>query len=120
MITVVIVAILAGVAVPSYRMHVVRANRSAAQAAMLDIANREQQFLIANRRYADTAALTAGGYRLQPDVAAKYTLTVEAPNNAVPLSYRIVMTPIAGGPQASDVEITLNSQGVKTPADKWR
>lgn len=120
MITVVVVAILAGIAVPSYRQHVIRANRSAAQAAMMDIANREQQFLLANRRYADTAAITANGYGLPSEVADKYTLTVEAPSTAVPPGYTIRMTPIAGRAQASDGELTLNSQGVKTPAEKWQ
>lgn len=120
MITVVIVAILAGIAVPSYRQHVIRANRSAAQSAMMDIANREQQFLLANRRYADTAALTGNGYSLPAEVADKYTLTVDAPSTAVPPGYTIRMTPITGGAQASDGELTLNSQGVKTPADKWQ
>lgn len=125
MVTVVIVAILAGIAVPSYREHVIRANRSAAQAAMMDIANREQQFLLANRRYADTAALVSGGYTLPAEVADKYTLTVEAPNTLVPPStpvptYRILMTPMTGGAQVRDGELTLDSQGKKTPADKWQ
>lgn len=117
MITVAVIAILAGVAYPSYRQHIVRSNRSAAQSAMMDIANREQQFLLANRRYADTAALTAGGYALPSEVATKYTLDV-APETTPP-GYTITMTPVVGGTQASDGALTLNAQGVKTPAGKW-
>jgi type IV pilus assembly protein PilE len=68
MITVAIVAILAAVALPSYRQYVVRSKRSAAQAQMMDIANRQQQFLLANRSYADKTALTASGYALPAEV----------------------------------------------------
>ena len=83
MITVVIVAILASIALPSYQRYVIRAKRSAAQAQMMEIANREQQFLLANRSYADKTALTASGYTLPPEVAANYdysvTVTTDVP-----------------------------------------
>jgi prepilin-type N-terminal cleavage/methylation domain-containing protein len=51
MITVAVVAILATVAVPSYTQYVVRANRSAVQRFMLDVANREEQFMLDARQY---------------------------------------------------------------------
>ncbi len=49
MIVVVIIGILAAIALPNYRQYVIRSNRTAAQAQMLEIANRQQQFLLANR-----------------------------------------------------------------------
>src|SRR5688572_21124688 len=76
MITVVIIAILASIAIPSYQRYVIRAKRSAAQAQMMEIANRQQQFLLANRSYADKTALTASGYSLPADVAANYDYTI--------------------------------------------
>ena len=69
MIVMVIVAILAAVAYPSYRESVKKGNRRAAQSAMMEIVNREHQYFIANRAYADTAAL---GYALPPDVSGNY------------------------------------------------
>ncbi len=54
----------------------IRAKRSAAQAQMMEIANRQQQFLLANRSYADKTALTASGYSLPADVAANYDYTI--------------------------------------------
>src|SRR5215207_7603886 len=62
MITIAIVAILASIAIPSYRQYIIRGKRSAAKAVMMDIAIREQQFLLANRVYADTRTLVGSGY----------------------------------------------------------
>jgi type IV pilus assembly protein PilE len=116
MITVVIVAILAAVALPSYTRYVMRAKRSAAQAEMMDIANRQQQFLMANRNYADKDTLAASGYNLPPEVAAHYGYTITLPGGLVP-GYVLTFTPT--GTQEPDGDLTLDNQGVKTPADKW-
>lgn len=116
MITVAIVAILAAVALPSYRQYVVRSKRSAAQAQMMDIANRQQQFLLANRSYADKAALTASGYALPAEVNSNYSYDIVLSTTGVP-GYTLTLTPIGG--QTGDGALTLNSDGVKTPAEKW-
>src|SRR5688500_2599022 len=47
MIAVLIVGILATIALPSYQQYLIRGRRAAAKSAMMDIANREQQLLIA-------------------------------------------------------------------------
>ncbi len=52
MVVTAILAILASIAIPAYRQYVIRGNRSAAMAQMMDLANREQQFLLVNRSYA--------------------------------------------------------------------
>jgi type IV pilus assembly protein PilE len=119
MITVAIVAILAAVALPSYRQYVIRANRSAAKAAMMDIANREQQFLLANRVYADKDTLEANGYAVASEVSANYTWSVGPDPDSGPVpSFVIEFT--ATGAQASDGVLTLNNQGEKTPQEKWK
>lgn len=118
MITVAIVGLLAAVAYPSYTRYVIKAHRSAAQAQMLDIANRQQQFLLSNRAYATKAALTSSGYVLPSDVGAKYGYDITVGTGTVP-SYVITLTPVAGSSQVSDGVLTLNSEGVKAPAEKW-
>ena len=118
MITVAIVGILAAVAYPSYTQYIVRANRSAAQAQMLDVANRQQQFLLANRAYATKTVLTTSGYTLPAEVSARYGYDITVGTNTVP-SFTITFTPVVGAPQARDGVLTLNSEGVKTPAEKW-
>jgi len=117
MITVVIVAILASIALPSYQQYIVRSKRSAAQAQMMDIANRQQQFLIANRSYANTTALTASGYSLPAEVSSNYSYEVTLQEAGLPPAFTITFTPI--GSQVGDGNLGLTSEGVKTPPNKW-
>ena len=124
MITVAVVAILATVAVPSYTQYVVRANRSAMQRFMLDVANREEQFMLDARQY--RAAANNGEFDdadklnmgIPSDVSNYYNMQVTLVAGPPP-GYTITATPIAGTMQAGDVTLTLNNTGVKTPADKW-
>lgn len=117
MITIVVISILAAIAFPSYRQHVIRSKRTAAQSVMMDIANRQQQFLLANRAYADKAALEASGYALPADVSADYSWNVQLVAGPPP-SFLITFTAIGG--QATDGVLTLDGQGSKTPAAKWK
>ena len=116
MITVAIIGILATVAYPSYTQYIIRGNRAAAKAQMLDIANRQQQFMLANRAYATRAMLTTSGYALPTEVSTKYSYSITLGTGAVP-DYLITFTAI--GSQASDGDLTLNSEWVKTPTSKW-
>lgn len=117
MITVAIIGILAAIALPSYSEYVKKANRRAAQAEMMDISNRQQQFLFANRSYADKTTLESSGFDLPTDVSAKYTYAVTVNNTATPPTYTITFT--STGSQASDGNLSLNNNGKKIPADKW-
>jgi type IV pilus assembly protein PilE len=117
MIAVAIIGILAIVALPSYQQYIIRGNRVAAQSQMMDIANREQQFLMADRAYANTTTLTASGYALPPEVSAKYGYAVTVDNAATPPTFTITFTP--SGSQSSDGALTLNSAGAKGPSGKW-
>lgn len=113
MIVVVIVAILASIAVPSYSAYIVRSNRRAAQATMMEIATRQHQFFAANRAYASAADL---GYTLPTEVSANYAYSVTLTAGPPP-GFTITMTP--SGRQAGDGALTLTSAGVKGPAGKW-
>lgn len=115
-IVVAIVAILAAIAYPSYTNYVIRSNRSAAQQFLLDVAQRQEQFLMDNRAYAGT--LAALGIVVPGGVDSKYTVAIAV--GVPPNTYTITATPKAGTTQASDVILTLNQAGVKTPAEKWK
>ncbi len=116
MIVIGIIGILAAIAYPNYQEYIIKSNRAAAQAQMMDIANREQQFLLANRAYADKTALETSGYGLPGDLSGRYTYSVTVGTGTVP-SFLITFTAV--GAQASDGPLTLNNEGVKTPAAKW-
>lgn len=116
MVTVVIVAILAAIAYPSYQQYIIRGKRAAAQAQMMDIANREQQYLLANRAYASKSALESGGYSLPSEVSSDYGYDISI-SAGTPPSFTITFTPT--GSQASDGALVLNSDGSKSPSSKW-
>lgn len=113
MITVGIIGILAAVALPNYTQYIIRSNRAAAQAEMLAIANKEEQFLLSNRAYVNETAI---GYTLPTVVSSKYTYAIAVGTGTVP-SYTITFTPT--GSQASDGNLTLDNTGAKSPASKW-
>ena len=117
MIVVAIVGILLAVAFPSYRQYIVRSNRAAAQSQMLDIANRQQQFLLNTRSYVahSDALWTATGFTLPPEVSRNYTYAIEVAS--VPPAFTVTFTPVAGGGQQADGVLTFNSQGVKLRDD---
>lgn len=111
MVTVAIIGILTAIALPSYTSYIIKGNRAAAKVQMLDIANRQQQFLLSSRAYADKTALTASGYALPADVSAKYSYEITVGTGAVP-SYTLTFTAIYG--QTSDGKLILDQDGNKT------
>jgi type IV pilus assembly protein PilE len=116
-----IVGILAAVAYPSYQNHLRRGARASAQTAMMQIADRQSHHLLDARNYAlGSAALTTLNVALPTDVTAKYTVTVVAADGtdtpSTPPSYTIRATPVTGGAQVLDGELTLAHTGAKTRA----
>ena len=112
---VVIVAVLAAIALPSYQAQVRKGNRAAAQSYLMDLAQREAQYLLDARAYASTAA--ALGYTATPqDVAPYYTIGIAAPVVSPP-AFTITATAI--GAQVADGDLAIDNQGTKTPSTKW-
>lgn len=116
MIVVAVVGILSAIAYPSYTQYVARGHRVAAQAQMMLIANRQQQFFIANRTYATKIQIEASGFALDTDLANRYNYDITLGTGTIP-SYSITFT--AKNQQTSDGNLTLDSNGNKTPAEKW-
>jgi type IV pilus assembly protein PilE len=100
-----------------------KSRRGDAEATLMDIAQREQQYLLDARTYAATVA--ALNVTIPADVSAYYTIQIcqttvpcAAPGGAPP-TFAIIATPIAGSPQAGDFTLTLDSTGAKSPAGVW-
>ena len=115
MIVIVIVAVLVGIALPAYQNQIIRGHRAAAKGEMLELGNRQQQYLLANRSYTNDVADFA--YTQPADVAVRYTFSISTISaSGVPF---FEITAAAIGAQAGDGDLTLDSEGGKTPADKW-
>lgn len=116
MITVVIVGILAAVAIPNYTRYVLRGNRAAAQQHLVDLAQREQQFMADARVYKDSVS---GLNMVTPEAVSKwYTITIQT-DDGPPPGFTITATPVAGTGQVEDGALTIDQAGTKLPASKW-
>lgn len=123
MIAVSIIAVLAAIAIPSYSNYATKARRSDAHQLLLDISNKQKQYLLDARSY--TAALNATGLNLVKD---GWTCTATTCSNAfydvaIPVIDNTVAPPIftaratAKGTQAADGNLEINHVGTKT--GKW-
>ena len=121
MIVIVIVGVLSAIAWPSYQDYVRRGNRSAAQAFMLTIANRQEQYLLTNRSYAATVA--ALNLTAPTETSGRYIITINLPT---PTSYTITAQAIGNQVVPNKFgDLTLGSDGTKTsparpPDEEWK
>jgi len=123
MIVVVIVAVLMGIALPSYTEYVNKGRRSDAMSALLDVANRQEQFMFDRNTYTTTLSdLNV------PVNTEHYTIVVAVGGTgSIQTSYRLTATPLATSPQDDDARCTsfrLTSTGTKSAtgthaADCW-
>lgn len=121
MITVAVVAILVAIGYPTYQGQLRKGNRAAAQSAMLQIADKQAQYLLDARNYAvGPTALADLSVTLMPDVATRYTVTVKNSANGdvatTPPTYTIIATPVTNSGQEPDGVLTLTHTGAKTRA----
>lgn len=121
-IAVAVIGILTAIAYPSYQEYIKRSHRSSAQSLMLDLANREQQYLLDNRSFlgggasAVTTLLPSG---VPPEVSNFYTVTITATAGPPP-TFEVKATPKAGTVMAGEAAFTLDQDGTKLPAGKWQ
>lgn len=118
MIGIAIVGILAAVAYPSYTKSVIKANRGNAKAFLLEVAQREQQYLLDQRSYATKAQLTTAGVSPQAEFTRSYDWNVVPGTGTVP-TFIATATPKSGTRQANDGTLQITETGAKTPVDKW-
>lgn len=115
MIVIIVVAVLASIAIPSYRQYVLRSHRTEAKAALMNVAAAQEKFYLQNNTYTEALedappaglgipGTTENGY---------YTITIDAGADAASFTARAAP---AGG-QAQDtkcVSFTIDQAGTKT------
>jgi type IV pilus assembly protein PilE len=114
MIVVMIIGILAMIAVPAYDKYVIRAKRSSAKQYMLQVASRQEQYMLDARQYA--TSLSQLNVAAPSDISNRYTFSLAA--CATPCT-TFTVTATAIGAQVSDGDLTLDNLGTKSPSDKW-
>lgn len=117
MIAVLVIAVLMGIAYPSYQNHVIKTRRAAASACMLEAAQFMERFYTTNLRYStDIAgnAVALPATQCASDIAIHYTIRLAAGTGAT--AYSIEGVP--RGQQASkDTKcgtLSINQAGTKS------
>lgn len=116
MIAVAVVAILAAIGYPSYTEHIRKSRRATAQAALMDLASRQQAYLLDRRAYAGTAGELSFG--LPSELDGRYTLTLVADNAASPRTFLATATPVNAQAQNNEQPLTIDQAGNRTPAGR--
>jgi type IV pilus assembly protein PilE len=102
LVVLVVVGILATVALPAYRRHVLRVNRSEAMTLLLDLQGAEERHYLVHDRYTNSieAAPPAGLGLPVSGTSNKYTLSVSLASDGQ--TYIATASPV--GAQAADLE----------------
>lgn len=110
MIAVAIIGVIAAIAWPNYQDYIARGKRAEAQAYLMDLAQRQQQFMLDARRY--TGTLADLGVSMPASVANNYqtpTITLAGP----PPTFTITLAPKSPGAMSADGSLIVNSAGTK-------
>ena len=118
MIVVVIVGVLLAIAVPGYQSSMEKGRRSDAKSALLDVANRQEQFMLDRGTY--TLDMTQLGLDADPYISEDEHYSVDAAvcdGGAITRCFALTATPRSSSPQSHDTRCTafvLGSDGSKT------
>ncbi len=128
MITIAIIGIISAIALPSYQSYVLKSRRAAAQAFLLQVALKEEEYFSSNRAYTTTISGATGlGLTAPTETSGRYTYSVcttTACSAATPINGYIILA-TRQGVQTNDTvgEVKINSAGEKcttaTQDNKW-
>ncbi|MCF7990561.1 MAG: type IV pilin protein [Thiohalocapsa sp.] len=112
LVVVAILGILVSIAVPSYRLQMIKAHRAEAINALMDVASRQERFYNDNRTY--TTDMAALGFAADPLITAGgyYSVDAVAGDSGIGTSYVATATRRAG--QTADGicgNFKINSEG---------
>jgi type IV pilus assembly protein PilE len=121
MIVILIIAVLASIAIPTYQSQIRKGRRTEAKSAVLDLAGREERFYAANNVYSSTE--TDLGYATgafgTPIGSGYYSVGVNVPA-ANKNSFTVTATVVGSSPQATDtscVNFSIDNFGQRKAND---
>lgn len=118
MIVVAVIGILAAIAVPSYRSHIVKAARVEAQTELLELASLQEKIFLNSNSYAfsvtdpynGTSVAGSGLGRTSGRTKdGRYALALDIVD--VSQTFVLTATPVAGGSQVGDGNLSVNESG---------
>ncbi len=135
LVTIVIGAILLGIAIPAYQSQIRKSRRTDAKTALLDLAAREERLFTTTNTYSSTPS--AVGYGATPDqfpvvVGSGYYQVAAVAGRGPPPAFVLVATPVAGQGQDQDADCAaftvdqtgnqsaVNSSNADSTATCWR
>ncbi len=130
MIVVAIISLLAAIAYPSYERYIMRGYRGNGQGYLLDLAQRQEQFLLDQRQYSN--ALTGANSLNLPlfgELATLYTVALCESNTCALAwaggrpAFQAALTPIAGRRMTQDMINNVPGSGrlfINSRGERWR
>lgn len=130
MAVVVVIGILGAIAIPSYRLFVMRSHRVEAKNALLELTTNQERYYLNRRTYGTVAQLIADNL-LANDRSERgtYQIGIAPHAQGYAVGYTATATPVAGGAfdMSDDTQCTtfsITAQGVRTatgtdPANCW-
>lgn len=129
-VTVAIIGILMAIAMPSYNQYLIRANKAAAKAVLMEVASRQEQYMMNAGSYGTLAQLN---YTVPAEVSSKFDITLTTGSNTASTVVALQGLPIftisasgkagtiqAGYPAAgAGTALSINQFGLKLPVTEW-
>jgi type IV pilus assembly protein PilE len=118
MAVVMVIGVLGMIALPSYRQYVMRAQRTEAKSALLQLATNQERYYLANRTYGTVAELVAASLLQAGGLTERgtYTITINSGNYVT--GYTATATPTSGAAinmtnDAACTTFTITAAGVR-------
>ena len=119
MITVAVIAVLSALAYPAYTDYIRRGKRATAQAVLLELAGKQQTYLLDRR--ADATAVGDLGFTAPNEIRNDYSFEIVGVDNAAaPPLFTVRAAPLSDAQKAkSEPTLTVDQVGAKSPAGYW-
>lgn len=125
-IVVAIIGVLSAIAVPSYNQYIIRSNKAAAKAVLMEVASRQEQYVMTAGSYGTLAQLS---YTVPDDVSKVFTITLTTGTNTASTVVALQDLPtftISASGKAGTIQegqpataLSINQFGLRLPVSEW-